>query len=129
MQSFTATSPAGCGISRNQGGGLVAQKDETAIQNAIRAELSKAGIVRRNNVGTFFTAYGNPIVIGLPGEADLTLFCRGGHTVFIEIKTPTGRQSAKQKHFQMLVESLGFRYIIMRSVEDAHRFIEEVDNE
>ena len=107
----------------------MAQKKETKLQNDIRSELSKAGIVRRNNVGTFFTAYGNPIVIGLPGEADLTLFCRGGHTVFIEIKTPTGRQSAKQKHFQMLVESLGFRYIIMRSVEDARRLIEEVDNE
>ena len=107
----------------------MAQKEETAIQNAIRAELSKIGIVRRNNVGTFLTAYGNPIVIGLPGEADLTLFYSTGKTVFIEIKTPTGRQSAKQKHFQKLVESLGFRYIIMRSVEDARAFIREVENE
>lgn len=72
---------------------------------------------------------GTPIVIGLPGESDLTLFMRGGKTYFIEIKTPTGRQSKKQKHFQELVKDLGFRYIIMRGVEDARNFIREVENE
>ena len=105
------------------------QKDETQLQNAIRAELSRVGIVRRNNVGTFLTLNGTPIAIGLPGESDLTLFMRGGRTYFIEIKTPTGRQSARQKHFQSIVEEMGFRYIIMRSLEDAKRFIKEVEDE
>lgn len=72
---------------------------------------------------------GTPIVIGLPGESDLTLFTHGGKTYFIEIKTPTGRQSKRQKHFQQLVESHGFTYIIMRSVEDARELIREVENE
>ena len=108
---------------------MVAQKDETAIKNAIRAELSRVGIVRRNNVGTFLTVNGVPIATGLPGESDLTLFLPGGETYFIEIKTPTGRQSKRQKHFQQLVESYGFTYIIMRSVEDAREFIREVENE
>ncbi|MBQ3969495.1 MAG: VRR-NUC domain-containing protein [Clostridia bacterium] len=103
-------------------------KKETALQNAIRAELSRVGIVRRNNVGTFFTAYGNPIVIGLPGESDLTLFQRGGKTVFIEIKTDKGRQSKQQKIFEKRVKELGFEYVIMKSLEDAERFIEEVEN-
>lgn len=98
---------------------------ETKIQNDIRVALSELGIVRRNNVGTFVTLDGRPIVIGIPGESDLTLFCRGGRTVFIEVKTPTGRQSKKQKKFQAAVERLGFEYIIMRSVEDAKRFIEK----
>lgn len=105
------------------------QKNETAIQNVIRAVLSEIGIVRRNNVGTYLTPYGKPIVIGIPGEPDLTLFTKTGETIFIEIKTPTGRQSEKQKHFQKVVESYGFRYIIMRSVEDAKKLIQEVRNE
>lgn len=107
----------------------MAAKKETAIQNAIRVALSEIGIVRRNNVGVYFTKYGAPIVIGIPGEPDLTLFTKTGKTIFIEIKTPTGRQSAKQKHFQMLIESYGFRYVIMRSVEDAKILIREVRNE
>ena len=104
-------------------------KTETEIQNAIRVALSELGIVRRNNVGLFFTPDGRPIEIGIPGESDLTLFCRGGRTVFIEVKTGTGRQSKKQKKFQAAVERLGFEYKILRSVEDAERFIEDVRNE
>lgn len=105
------------------------KKEETKLQDAIRAELSKAGIVRRNNVGTFLTLGGNPIVIGLPGEADLTLFQRSGKTVFIEVKTPTGRQSKQQRAFQKRVEELGFEYIIARNLEDIKRLVEEVRNE
>lgn len=74
----------------------------------------------------FLTAYGAPINIGLPGEADLTLFAKGGRTYFIEIKTPKGRQSKQQKQFQKAVEKLGFSYIIMKSVDDAKRFIEKM---
>ena len=107
----------------------MAEKKETALQNAIRAVLSDAGIVCRNNVGVYLTRNGTPITIGIPGEPDLTLFTKTGETIFIEIKTPTGRQSAKQKHFQKVVESYGFRYIIMRSVEDAKKLIQEVQNE
>lgn len=108
---------------------MARQKQETAIQNAIRAELSRVGIVRRNNVGTFFTVYGSPIKIGLPGEADLTLFTHSGRTIFIEVKTQTGRQSQDQKHFEAVVTAYGFEYIIMRSREDAKRLVEEVKNE
>ena len=98
-------------------------KSETQIQNAIRAVLSEIGIVRRNNVGVYLTRNGTPIAIGIPGEPDLTLFTQTGETIFIEIKTPAGRQSAKQKHFQKVVESYGFRYMIMRSVSDAEKFV------
>lgn len=75
------------------------------------------------------TAYGKPISIGLPGEADLTLFQKGGKTIFIEIKTPTGRQSKQQRTFEKRVTELGFRYVIMRSLSDARKFIGEVENE
>ena len=104
----------------------MANKGETLLQNAIRAELSQVGIVRRNNVGTFLTQYGVPVAIGLPGESDLTLFLHGGQTIFVEVKTPNGRQSARQRHFQEVIESYGFRYVILRSLEDARKVIEEV---
>lgn len=104
-------------------------ESENSIQNAIRLELSKLGIVRRNNVGLFLTPDGRPIAVGIPGESDLTLFCAGGKTVFIEVKTPTGRQSKQQKKFQAAVERLSYEYIIMKSVDDARRYIEKVKNE
>ena len=129
MRSCTGTSPAGYIISRRRGGGSTVGKTETEIQNAIRVALSEIGIVRRNNVGTFLTPYGAPIAIGIPGESDLTLFFRGGRTIFIEVKTPSGKQSKQQKRFQAAVERLGFEYIIMRSVKDAEKFIEDVRDE
>lgn len=104
-------------------------KEETALQNAIRVALSEVGIVRRNNVGLFFTPDGRPIEIGIQGEADLTLFCKGGKTVFIEIKTAKGRQSKKQKKFQAAVERIGYEYIILRSIGEAEAFAERVTNE
>ena len=102
---------------------------EIEIQNAIRVALSEVGVVRRHNVGTFYTFAGRPIAIGIPGEADLTLFQNGGKTVFIEVKTRTGRQRSKQKRFQAAVERLGYDYLIMRSVDDARRYIEDVKHE
>lgn len=99
-------------------------KEETKLQNAIRAALSEYGFVRRNNVGTFLTAYGTPITLGVPGESDLTVFCKGGRTVFLEVKTPTGRQSKAQKHFEKHIKSLGYEYYVVRSVEDALKIVE-----
>ncbi len=104
-------------------------ESEISIQNAIRAVLSELGIVRRNNVGLFLTPDGRPIAVGIPGEADLTLFCKGGRTVFIEVKTPSGRQSKQQKHFEKRVRELGYEYVIMRSADDARRYIEDVRSE
>lgn len=48
--------------------------------------------------------------------------------MFIEIKTDKGRQSKQQKIFEKRVKELGFEYVIMRSLKDAERFIEEVEN-
>lgn len=42
---------------------------------------------------------------------------------FIEIKTPTGRQSKSQKDFQENVERLNHQYQIWRSLDDAINFV------
>jgi len=45
--------------------------------------------------------------------------------IFLEVKTPDGKQSENQKKFQRKVESMGYRYEIVRSVEDAMAVIEK----
>lgn len=52
-----------------------------------------------------------------PGAADLMVI-HLGKVLFIENKTPTGRQSPHQKDFQQHVESLGFPYYVCRSLND-----------
>lgn len=78
-------------------------------------------MVIRNNVGNFFTAYGQPIAVGIPGLSDLTLYADKGKTIFIEVKTSTGRQSEQQKRFQKAVEKLGYEYVIIRKIEEAEK--------
>lgn len=58
------------------------------------------------------------IAIGmLSGVSDLIIL-RAGETIFVEVKTATGQQSQKQKEFQSIVEKLGYRYLLVRSLND-----------
>ena len=52
-----------------------------------------------------------------PGKPDLDA-TKNGITYHIEVKTPNGKQSEKQKQFQADLESAGGRYILARCVED-----------
>lgn len=64
------------------------------------------------------------IAIGMmPGVSDLVIVSPG-EVIFVEVKTPTGRQSPSQKEFQTTVEALGFRYILVRSLEDFKKQLE-----
>lgn len=56
------------------------------------------------------------------GVADLNFYYRG-QTLFIEMKTPKGKQSLSQKEWQHAIEAQGFRYEICRSLEDFMRLI------
>ena len=99
---------------------------EGAIQDAIRLALSAVpGLVLwRNNIGTAeMRGYRVKFGVGGPGGADL-IGLWSGRFVAIEIKTPTGRQSPDQRLFQQLVESKGGEYVILRSVDDAKRWVE-----
>lgn len=51
------------------------------------------------------------------GIADLYAL-RGGVGVWIEVKTPTGRQSQDQQKFQQEVEAHGGTYILARGIDD-----------
>lgn len=63
----------------------------------------------------------------LAGCADTALFMqRGGFgALFIEFKTDIGRQSDAQNLFQQNVEAQGYKYIVVRSLEDFKQEIEK----
>ncbi len=53
-----------------------------------------------------------------PGISDLTAI-KNGRVVWVEVKKPgTGKQSDKQKQFQVDIEAAGGEYVIARSIED-----------
>ena len=59
----------------------------------------------------------------VPGVADLTFYKPGGQPILIELKTATGRQSPDQKQWQKAVEDAGYRYVVVRSVEEFKKII------
>lgn len=112
-------------------------KTEHNIQSLIMIELSKLGYVPlRANSGQFWqgqsvTIEGKRALIniqsikGMPeGTSDIICIMPNGRTAWIECKTATGKQREAQVRFQQMVESLGHKYYIMRSVEDVNKLVE-----
>ena len=62
-----------------------------------------------------------------PGVADLLLLVpkQWAFALCIEMKTAKGRQSPEQKEWQKKVEGEGYRYVIVRSVE---QFMNEIND-
>lgn len=60
------------------------------------------------------------------GFPDLILLvaAQGYHALLLELKTRTGRQQDSQKEYQQLAEAQGYRYVVIRSLED---FMDEVN--
>lgn len=92
---------------------LQKKNPETIIQNQVREALRMDGwyvIRHQQGLGSH------------PGLSDLTAI-KGGRTIYIEIKTPRGYQSEKQKLFQHDIEQHGGAYILCRSLEDIQPFL------
>ena len=100
-------------------------KEETNIQNQIRAALSKEGCkVFRCNVGNFYTKWGKEIKIGTVGHSDLYGVKPGGKAFFVEVKTPEGEASKEQLNFvKVMKEKMGAYAGFARSVEDALKIV------
>lgn len=58
----------------------------------------------------------------LSGVSDLILVFLNG-IIFIECKAPKGRQSLEQINFQKRVEALGFKYFIVRELDEIKNII------
>lgn len=54
------------------------------------------------------------------GVSDLLLLVpkRDYHGLCVEVKTPVGRQSENQKNWQRIIEAQGYRYEIVRSLDE-----------
>jgi hypothetical protein len=58
----------------------------------------------------------------LRGVSDLILLSEHG-CFFIEVKTDSGKQSEEQIKFQKAIETLGFTYHLVRSLEDFKQIV------
>lgn len=80
----------------------------------------------QQHVGLFKTMTGNPIKIGIEGQADLSsIFGPIGKRIEIEVKTGTGRQTEAQHRWQRMIEKHGGIYILARDIEQVK---EEIKN-
>lgn len=60
------------------------------------------------------------------GRSDMVYY-RKGRAYMIELKTPDGRQSPKQKEWQQKIEAEGFVYVVIRSVDEFKEFLKKVE--
>ena len=59
------------------------------------------------------------------GVSDMIYLSDTG-AVFLEFKDERGRQSLSQKWWQGVVEAVGYKYVVIRSVEDFQRVLSQV---
>lgn len=102
-------------------------KEETNIQREIMLELSKHGIVIRQQSGNFFTQYGTRVKVGFTGLSDLQFISDDGDLVaFIEVKTNKGRLSKEQEQFINFINNKKSKHLkagVARNVEEALEII------
>jgi hypothetical protein len=104
---------------------------ESQLQASIFSALCKAGyyafMVPNDAAGkTSIQRMMRLKAMGLrSGVSDLVVPLHG-LTVFLEVKTPKGKQSPAQTLFQQKVESLGHHYHIVRCPEDALFLLDKI---
>jgi len=84
---------------------------ESVIQSKIINEAKKNGYLVLKVVKCNITGY-----------PDLTLF-KDNLTLFIEVKNEKGIQSEIQKYVQKQLESKGFKYFIVRSLDEFKKIV------
>lgn len=116
-------------------------KREHAIQDEIREKVSAQcpGVIFRTNAGEAWQGtrvwskeYGQYILTnlrpyrGLPkGFADTVYFGPAADTVFLEVKTASGKTSEEQDRFLALMQKYGFSTAVVRSAEEAVSYIND----
>ena len=89
--------------------------NETAVRRQIQDYLRWTG---------WFVYYNLAGLGSYPGLSDLVAV-RDGRVVYIEVKTPKGVQSEKQKRFQRKLEAAGGEYVLARGIEDVEHLAGE----
>lgn len=81
----------------------------------------------RNNSGAVVNQQGRFIRMGRRGSSDIIVFFKGGSTEFWEVKNEKGKLNANQIEFRDYVTELGYKYHILRSVDDAEEQLKAHD--
>lgn len=61
----------------------------------------------------------------LRGVSDLVVLLKDGRALFCELKSDDGKQSREQRAFQLKVERLGFKYYIIKTLEEFKYIVNE----
>ena len=95
-------------------------ESEKYVQNQIRLYCGEHDILCfRCNVGKIKTYTGGYFDTGLPnGFSDLIILPGNGLIIFVECKTLKGKQREDQIKFQNIVESRGYKYILVHSLNE-----------
>lgn len=107
--------------------------DEAKLQSEIVKAYHAAGVfchsVPNEAAGTNAVRQGQFVSMGLkPGVADLVAWLPDG-IAYVEVKTPTGKQSAAQERFQARCKTYGVPYHVVRSVPEAMDLIRSQTHE
>ncbi len=93
-------------------------------RNTFVFSIPNEGAGRNNAIRTSML-----ITMGLfPGVADLCVWWHtddGIRIGYLEVKTKTGRQSDRQKHFQQMCEENDIPYHLVRSVWDVAKYMDD----
>ena len=80
----------------------------------------------RNNTGAAKNENGRFVRYGLVGSADISgLMAPNGRRLEIEVKTPKGYATVKQKAFGAMINDMGGLWILARSFEDVQKELDE----
>jgi len=92
---------------------------QTAVMHYLQLQQNMGKLYYiRNNTGAMVNQQGRFVRFGRRGSSDLMVFYAGGRTEFWEIKNEKGKLNPNQLEFKSFIESLGFVYRIIRSVDD-----------
>lgn len=96
------------------------EKDiQRAIVNFLKIYSRKGTVIEYKQIARVNPHTGKRFFASVyPGVSDMMWFAAGGKTAFLECKTEKGRQSDHQIEFQKKMESLGYEYRIVRSIDD-----------
>lgn len=95
-------------------------KNEVASGNRTEGAIAKAEGVQAGVADLILHVPSEVHIINGEQQEELSIF----HSLAIEMKTKTGRQSPEQKLFQRYFEAAGSKYIVVRTFDD---FCHEVD--
>jgi len=87
-------------------------------------------ICMRNNSGAFKGSYTDKdgvtrkrfIRFGKPGSPDILVWLHN-RSIFLEVKSKTGRQTPLQKQFQADCEALGLEYYVVKTIDEVERIL------